>query len=406
MTKSRPTIVERCFGRCGGEEHRRRSFGLGLLIGFVLLAVAVAGCLAGSQDSQGNRGSVQSNGCVRALDQAERTFAVVPYPESVKTDAGFVLVEEAWAAVEPCLDDVDERTRVGLEAEYTEAQRSVCTEVLSQAERVLRGASGEEPVTVDAWSVLVREKRAVTKPCFGMAVDDSLVQLETSYAEAERDLCLTIMGRTSQIFDDAPLTESGRINAGYVLVEKTWAAARPCLGYADESALDWLETSHGRAQRVECLRVLGRASQIYDDVVERDRVVVELTRGQLENAKSASEPCLRWADADFQISLNAKSENAFAVLPNRVNRASSPDPQPTDAASARPAWCRHYDAWERAFDAAERLKARNSDFTADWSQYDLLLLEGYTDEFVFAASRMWAAAPVSEDWSSAHRKCG
>ena len=59
-----------------------------------------------------------------------------------------------------------------------------------------------------------------------------------------------------------------------------------------------------------------------------------------------------------------------------------------------------------AFEKAERLKARNSEFTADWSEYDLLLLEGFTDEFVVAANRMWSAASASEDWASAHRKCG
>lgn len=424
MIESGPIIVKRCIGRRWARQRRRDSL-LGLVVGIALSAVAAGGCFVGSEDSQDNVSSVQWNRCIRALDRAERTFADAPYRQSAKIDVGYVLVEEAWAAAEPCLGDVDEVTRVRLAAEYTEAQRIECAEVLRRAERILREASVHEsatisagsllleaePVTIGAGSSLLEEERAAAKPCLGISSESSFARLEASYARVERELCLTILSRAVQLFDEAPLVETGRIDAGYVFVEEAWAAAESCLGYADQSAREWLEAGHSRAQRAECVRVLGRALQIYDNVLDRGREVievtgvVELTQGQLENAKSASEPCLRWADEDYQRSLSAKSDDAFAVLPDQVNRAKSSERRPNNEGSTRPAWCRHYDAWERAFDEAERLKARNSEFTADWSEYDLLLLEGFTDEFISAANQMWATAPASEDWSSAHRKC-
>lgn len=406
MMKYRPTMSDRCLGRLGGKEHRRWSLGLRRLLGLLLSALAVVGCLGGTELSDGRSSSVQWNRCTRALDQAERTFADAPYRETINIDVGFVIVEEAWAAADPCLEDVDERTRAQLEAGYAEARRSECSQILSRAEGMLREASDQQSSTAGTEVVLLREVRSVANPCFGLTDESAFAQLESGYVEAERDVCLTIMGLAAQLFEEAPVPASNRIDAGYVLVEDAWAAAKLCLGYADESARAWLEASHAEAQGVECIRVLGRALRTYDDALERDRIVVELTRGQLQNAKSASERCLSWADQDLRRSLSAKSDNAFALLPSQVDRDSAREAQPTSRSPIRPAWCRHYDAWERAFDEAERLKARNSEFTADWSEYDLRLLEGFTDEFVTAAHRMWSAAPASENWQTAHRKCG
>ncbi|WP_420443803.1 hypothetical protein [Candidatus Poriferisodalis sp.] len=72
----------------------------------------------------------------------------------------------------------------------------------------------------------------------------------------------------------------------------------------------------------------------------------------------------------------------------------------------RPSWCRHYDEWKRAYDESEALMARNSKHTADWSPEDLLRLEELTKVYGEAAIRMWDEAPESENWASAHIKCG
>ncbi|MDE0613413.1 MAG: hypothetical protein OXI32_03260 [bacterium] len=74
--------------------------------------------------------------------------------------------------------------------------------------------------------------------------------------------------------------------------------------------------------------------------------------------------------------------------------------------SDRPTWCCHFDEWKRAFEEAEALKARNSDRTEDWSREDLVRLEELTSAFAQAAGRMWDEAPESENWASAHIKCG
>ena len=73
--------------------------------------------------------------------------------------------------------------------------------------------------------------------------------------------------------------------------------------------------------------------------------------------------------------------------------------------SDRPTWCCHYDEWKRAYEEANALKARNSDFTEDWSREDLARLEELTRLFAEAAGRMWDEAPESENWTSAHIKC-
>ena len=73
--------------------------------------------------------------------------------------------------------------------------------------------------------------------------------------------------------------------------------------------------------------------------------------------------------------------------------------------SDRPAWCRHYDEWRRAYDEAEALMARNSSRTEDWSREDLARLAELTRTYGEAAGRMWDEAPESEDWTSAHIKC-
>ncbi len=99
------------------------------------------------------------------------------------------------------------------------------------------------------------------------------------------------------------------------------------------------------------------------------------------------------------------------------NWADPPEPRPTSAARApssgrkskeseRPSWCRHYDEWKRAADEIEALEARNTEFTADWTKEDLKRLEELIDERGNAAYRMWDKAPESENWESAHLKCG
>ena len=74
--------------------------------------------------------------------------------------------------------------------------------------------------------------------------------------------------------------------------------------------------------------------------------------------------------------------------------------------SDRPTWCRHYDEWKQAHEELETLTARNSDRADDWSREDLARLEQLTRIRGEAAGRMWGEAPESENWTSAHIKCG
>lgn len=76
------------------------------------------------------------------------------------------------------------------------------------------------------------------------------------------------------------------------------------------------------------------------------------------------------------------------------------------AESDRPTWCSHYDEWKQAHEELEALTARNSDRTEDWSQEDLARLAELTRIRGEAAGRMWDEAPESENWTSAHIKCG
>jgi len=99
------------------------------------------------------------------------------------------------------------------------------------------------------------------------------------------------------------------------------------------------------------------------------------------------------------------------------NWADPPEPRPTGAAGApssgrkskesgRPSWCRHYDDWKRAADELEALEARNTEFTADWANEDLKRRDALIEACGDAADQMWNEAPESENWESAHLKCG
>ena len=99
------------------------------------------------------------------------------------------------------------------------------------------------------------------------------------------------------------------------------------------------------------------------------------------------------------------------------NWAAPPESRPGGSAKAltagrkskesdRPSWCRHYDEWKRAADEIEALEARNTEFTADWTKEDLERLAELINARGSAAYRMWDEAPESENWESAHLKCG
>ena len=90
--------------------------------------------------------------------------------------------------------------------------------------------------------------------------------------------------------------------------------------------------------------------------------------------------------------------------PSGAARAPSSGRKPKE--SGRPSWCRHYDEWKRAADEIEALEDRNTEFTADWTQEDLKRLEELINARCNAAYRMWDEAPESENWESAHLKCG
>ena len=160
MTKIRSTVCRSWDRTCRVRQHHGGGCKHRLLIGLVVSATAIGGCATGPPDSDGSPGDSQRFWCVGALDRASNTFAHAPYPVSIGVDAGYVLVEEAWDAAEPCLVLAGAEVRETLETNYAEALHSECTKIVGIAERMLREASDQSSDPIDAGYVLVEARPA------------------------------------------------------------------------------------------------------------------------------------------------------------------------------------------------------------------------------------------------------
>ena len=87
------------------------------------------------------------------------------------------------------------------------------------------------------------------------------------------------------------------------------------------------------------------------------------------------------------------------ISPERATAILLGDDQP------RPGWCDHYDDWEHAYNASERIAARHGDHLPDWPADDFARWSDLLTDYGTAAERMWAAAPAGTNWPDAHRLC-